>query len=131
MSAPATPRELVSVLVDVDERSVTVTFDLGDPYDVDVAPDYFMYGLVLVGDAGRVARRFGVKFGPDKTTAHIFDVASTTQSNYDASHVTDRGSSVVVHYVDAPLGVEVIDSVLGFASVEGEDVAVDVPGQIL
>ena len=125
------PRELLTVLVDVGTDSVTATFGLGDAYDLDVAPDYFSYGFATVEHDGTPVKRFGVKFGPDKTTAHIYDMTNNTQANYDASHVTDRGTSVVVHFRDASLDTTTVTPLTGFASVEGKDVAIDVPVQVL
>lgn len=68
---------------------------------------------------------------PTETKAFIFEFESATQANYDAAFVDDRGSSVVVKFVDAALGVDSIGSLTGFATVEGEDVSIGVPVQIL
>lgn len=122
------PREILIVLVEVGADGVTATFDLGDAYELDVAPDYFSYGFATVEHDGTPVKRFGVKFGPDKTTAHIYDMTNNTQANYNASHVTDRGTSVVVHFRDASLDTTTVAPVTGFALVEG--VAVDVSVQV-
>lgn len=97
------PRELLTVFVDVGPDSVTATFDLGDAYELDVAPDYFSYGFATVEHDGTSVKRFGVKFSPDKTTAHIYDMTTNTQASYGASDVTDRGTLVVVHFRDTSL----------------------------
>jgi hypothetical protein len=130
MSTPE-PRELLLVLVEADSDTITATFDLGAPLPHDAPTEWFTYGLTLMGSEGGPVKQFGVRFSPTETKAFIFDFASTTQANYEASHVDDRGSSVVVRFVDAALGVDSIGSLSGFGTVEGKDVAVDVPVQLL
>lgn len=72
-----------------------------------------------------------MRFSPTETKAFIFDFESATLANYDAAYVDDRGSSVVVEFVDAALGVDSIGSLIGFGTVEGQDISVDVPVQLL
>jgi hypothetical protein len=119
------------VLVSVEPSGITVTFDLGEPFDVDVPPDWFTYGLAVGNRDGGLAKHLVARFSPTLTAASVFDFASSTQANYDGSHVDDRGSSVVVRFRDASLAVGAIGSLTGFATVEGEDVALDVPVQLL
>lgn len=125
------PRELLSVLVEVDDDNITARFDLGDPFSLDVPADWFTYGLTLANSSGGPVKQFGVRFSPTETKAFIFEFKSATQANYDAAYVDIRGSSVVVKFVDAALGVDSIGSLTGFGTVEGEDVSVDVPVQLL
>lgn len=125
------PRELLNVLVGVDADSVTATFDLGEPFDLDVPADWFTYVLEVIAAASGQLRHFGVRISPTETKAFVFDFESGTQANYDASHVTDRGTSVVVRFTDASLHVDDVRSLKAVGTIEGEDVSVDVPAQIL
>ena len=125
------PRELLLVVVEVDDDNITATFDLGDPFPLDVSADWFTYGLTLAGSSGGPVKQFGVRFSPTETKAFIFDFESATLANYDAAYVDDRGSSVVVEFVDAALGVDSIGSLTGFGTVESQDISVDVPVQLL
>jgi len=130
MTAPV-PRELLNVLVDVDPAGVTATFDLGGPFDLDVPADWFTYGLEVVAtDTGQL-RHFGVRISPTETKAFVFDFESATQANYDASHITDRGTSIVARFPDASLHADTVRSLKGFGTIEGEDVSAEVPAQLL
>ena len=128
MTAPA-PRELLNVLVDVDAAGVTTTFDLGEPFDLDVPADWFTYVLEVVAVDGQL-RQFGVRISPTETKAYVFDFASSTQANYDGSYVSDRGASVVVRFPDTSLHVDQVRSLRGVGTIEGEDVSADVPAQL-
>lgn len=126
-----TPRELVNVLVEVDANGIVATFDLGDPFPAEPVPEWFTYGIVLVGESGGVVKRFAVRFEQAKTAAYIADSPSATQANYDASHVDDKGTSVVVRFPDSSLGTDVVKSITGYGMVNGQDVSADVPVQLL
>lgn len=126
-----TPRELVNVLVEVDANGIVTTFDLGDPYPAEPVAEWFTYGIVLVGESGGVVKRFAVRFEQAKAAAYIADSPSATQANYDASHVDDKGTSVVVRSPDSSLGTDVVKSITGYGIVNGEDVSADVPVQLL
>lgn len=126
-----TPRVLVNVLVDVDANGIVATFDLGDPFSAEPAAEWFTYGIALVDNSGGLVKHFAVRFSPTQTAAFIFDFASATQANYDATHVDDAGASVVVRFPDSSLGTDNVKSITGFATVNGEDVSVDVPVQLL
>jgi hypothetical protein len=126
-----TPRELVNVLVEVDANGIVATFDLGDPFPAELVAEWFTYGIVLVGESGGVVKRFAVRFDQKKAAAYVEDFASATQANYDASHVDDKGTSVVVRFPDSSLGTDAVKSITGFGTVNGEDVSVDVPVQLL
>jgi hypothetical protein len=76
-------------------------------------------------------KHFAVRFSPTETAAFIFDFSSATQANYDSSHVEDAGSSVVVRFPDSSLGTDTIGSVTAFGTVNGQDVSVAVPVQLL
>ena len=129
MTAPA-PRELLNVLVDVDADGVTTTFDLGEPFDLDVPANWFTYLLEVVDVDGQM-RQFGARISPTETKAFVFDFASSTQANYDGSYVSDRGASVVVRFPDTSLHADQVRSLRGVGTIEGEDVSADVPAQLL
>lgn len=129
--SPRIPRELLAVHVSVDGGTITATFTLGEPFELEQPAEWYTYGLALTGADGALVKHFGVRFSPTETKAYIFEFQSATQANYDATHVDDRGASLVVRFPDSSLGVDAIGSVTGFATVEGEDVAADVPVQLL
>jgi hypothetical protein len=126
-----TPRELVNVLVDVDVDGIVATFDLGDALPAEPVAEWFTYGIALVDESGALVKHFAVRFSPTQTAAFMFDFASATQANYDASHVEDAGSLVIVRFPDSSLGTGTVKSITGFCTVSGEDVSVDVPVQLL
>ncbi|PPG40996.1 hypothetical protein [Rathayibacter sp. AY2B5] len=76
-------------------------------------------------------KHFGVRLSEQETKAFVFEFESATQANYDVTHVTDRGASLVARFPDSSLGVDAIGTVTGFATIEGEDVAAGVPAQLL
>lgn len=95
----------------------------GGAFDLDVPADWFTYGLeVVAADTGQL-RHFGVRFSA--TEAKAFE--SATQANYDASHVTDRGTSIVARFPDTSLHVDAVRSLKGFGTIEGEVVSAEVP----
>ncbi|MGA1813095.1 hypothetical protein VH571_11985 [Frondihabitans sp. 4ASC-45] len=126
-----TPRELVNVLVDVDANGIVATFDLGDPFPAEPVAERFIYGIALVDQSGALVKHFAVRFDHTKAAAYVHDFASATQANYDASHVDDKGTSIVVRFPDSSLGTDAVKSITGFSTVNGEDVSVDVPVQLL
>ncbi|PPH95176.1 hypothetical protein C5C95_16935 [Rathayibacter sp. AY1B7] len=130
MSIP-TPRELLAVHVAVDPSGITATFTLGDPIGPGQPAEWFTYGIELTGADGALVKHFGVRLSDKETKAFVFEFESATQANYDATHVTDRGASLVARFPDSSLGVGTIRSVTGFATIEGEDVAAGVPVQLL
>ncbi|MBO0984916.1 hypothetical protein [Rathayibacter sp. SD072] len=129
MSTP-TPRELIAVHVAVDAAGITATFTLGDPLELPQPAEWFTYGIELTGADSATVKHFGVRISEQETKAFVFEFQSATQANYDATHVTDRGASLVARFPDSSLGVDLIGSV-GFATIEGEDIAAGVPVQLL
>jgi hypothetical protein len=130
MSSP-TLRELLAVLVDVDERSVATTFHLGDAIERGAGADWFTYGLAVAGRDGGATKHFAVRLSGDKRTAFVFDFNSNTQANYDGSHVDVHETSIVARFPDATLGLNWAGSLMGFSTVEGDDVTVEAPVQVL
>ncbi|PPF16855.1 hypothetical protein C5B92_10910 [Rathayibacter sp. AY1A4] len=130
MSTP-TPRELLAVHVAVDPSGITATFTLGDPIGPGQPAEWFTYGIELTGADGALVKHFGVRLSEQETKAFVFEFESATQANYDATHVTDRGASLVARVPDSSLGVDAIGTVTGFATIEGEDVAAGVAVQLL
>lgn len=129
MTAEQHPRYVTSVMVEEDASSVTVTWGLGDPVPTtDV--EYFGYELYYYGPDGNRGKRFGVRFH-DKTTAHVWDNASSTQANYHSDSVTVSPESIVVHYRDADLGLETVGTIEAFSHVNGVDSQVAVPVTLL
>ena len=89
-----TPRTVTSVLAEVGTDSVTITWGLGEPVDVgDV--EFFGYGIYYYDPTGNGGKRLGVRFG-DAITAWVFDNASATQANYEASSVTATKDAVLM-----------------------------------
>jgi len=126
-----TPRELLAVHVAVDCSGITATFTLGDPIAMREPAEWFTYGLELTGADGALVKHFGVRLSTAGTKAFVFEFESATQANYDASHIEDRGASLVARFPDSSLGVDAIGTATGFATIEGEDVAAGVPVQLL
>ncbi|OIH94183.1 hypothetical protein BIU92_07060 [Curtobacterium sp. MCBA15_003] len=117
--------------VDVDANGIVATFDLGDAFPAEPVANRFTYGIALVDESGALVKHFAVRFSPTQTAAFIFDFASATQANYDASHVDDAGTSVVVRFPDSSLGTDAVKSVTGIGTVNGENVSADIPVQLL
>lgn len=126
-----TPRELINVLVAVEHEGVVATFDLDDPFPALPAAEWFTYGIAVRDDKGALLKHFGVRFSPTQTAAFVFDFPSATQANYDASHIEDGGSGIVVRFPDSSLGLVDAGSVSGFGTVNGTDVSDNVPVQVL
>jgi hypothetical protein len=122
-------RELLKTLVQVEVDTVTVTYALGK--EVPGAVEWASYGVKLFGPGGVGGKEFGVRFGPDKVSAYIFDFPSATQSNYDATCVDASESSIVVRFRDASLGIPSVGSSSGWSAVNGKDSATDVPVVVL
>lgn len=125
------PRELVLALVEIEHGGVAITFDLGDPFDLDVAADWVTYGLEVTAGQGTLVKHFGVRFSPAETKAFVFDFPSTTQANYDSTHVENRGTSVVARLPDSTLATDADGLLSAFRTIEGDDTSVDVPVQLL
>ncbi|MFD4422171.1 hypothetical protein ACFWN7_11800 [Agromyces sp. NPDC058484] len=122
---PALPRLVTSVLVEEDERSVTVTWDLGEAADVALV-EYFGYGVDYYGPDGNGGKRFGVRFH-EKVTAHVFEWSSNTQANYEADSVTIAEDAIVVHFRDATIGLSEVGTIHAFSQVNGTDLQVQLP----
>jgi hypothetical protein len=131
MPTPPVPRELQTVLVEVDERGIVATFDLGTELPIEGVAEWFTYGISVAGPGAGLTKHFAVRFSPRETKAFIFDFDSATQANYDASHVEDLGRSVIVRFPDSSIGADAITSSAGFSTLEGKDVRTDAPVQIL
>lgn len=125
----ATPRTVTSVLVEEDSQSVRVTWGLGDPVEAG-ASEYFGYGLYYFDPTGNGGKRFGFRFG-ESTSAWVFDNESATQPNYDADSVTIADDSVIVHFRDASLGLQVVGTIAAYAHIDGRDEQVDIPVTLL
>ncbi|MDO4070357.1 hypothetical protein QKG08_14985 [Clavibacter michiganensis] len=130
MNTPA-PRELLAVLVDVDECSVAATFHLGERIELGAGAEWFTYGLAVAGRDGGATKHFAVRVSGDQRSAFVFDFASNTQANYDGSHVDVHETSVVARFPDATLGLNWAGSLTGFSTIEGDDVTVEAPVQVL
>ncbi len=128
MTTP-TPRTVTSVLAEVRADSVTVTWGLGEPVEVgDV--EFFGYGIYYYDPSGNGGKRLGVRFG-DEITAWVFDNASATQANYEASSVTVTDEAVTVHFNDASLGLDAVGTIEAYAHVNGHDTQVELPVTLL
>lgn len=126
------PRELLNVMIDIDPTGlVTVTFDLGEEFELDMPAEWFTYGVALTDDDGALVKHFVVRISPTETKALVFEFSSGTQANYDATHVTDCGTSVEARFPDASYGTSSLAAATGFGTVEGEDVSANVPVQVL
>ncbi len=123
------PHVVTSVLVEEAGDSVTVTWGLGEEIAV-VDLEYFGYEVYYYGPGGTGGKRFGVRF-QSKTTAYVWDNASGTQANYEGDCVSGSPGSVVVHYRDADLGPEPVDTITAFAHVNGIDVQQEIPVTLL
>jgi hypothetical protein len=130
MSTPS-PRELLAVLVDVDERGIAATFHLGEPIKQGAGAEWFTYGLAVAGRYGGTSKHFAVRLAGDQRSAFVFDFESSTQANYDGSHVDVHERSVVARFPDASLGLNWAGSLTGFSTIEGDDVTVEAPVQVL
>jgi len=116
-------------MVEEDAGSVIVTWGLGEPARVaDV--EYFGYELYYYAPDGTGGKRFGVRFH-EKTTAHVWDHASSTQANYHSDSVTVSDDSIVVRYQDADLGIGDVGTIAAFSYVNGVDTPVDIPVTLL
>jgi hypothetical protein len=93
MNIEHTPRYVTSVLMEETEDSVVVTWGLGDVVPGSV--DYFGFEVYYYGVDGNGGKRFGVRFH-EKTTAHVWDNASSTQANYEGDNVIVSQESIVV-----------------------------------
>jgi len=125
------PRELLAVLVEGDERTVAATVHLGDLIEKGAGAEWFTYGLAVTGRDGGATKHFAVRFSGDQRSAFVFDFDSNTQANYDGSNVDVHETSTVARFPDATLGLNWAGSLSGFSTVEGDDVTVEAPVQVL
>lgn len=125
----AVPRTVTSVLVEEDAQSVRVTWGIGDTVAAG-ASEYFGYGLYYFDPTGNGGKRFGVRFG-ESISAWVFDNESATQANYEADCVTIADDSVVVHFLDASLGLQTVGTIAAYAHIDGRDEQVDIPVTLL
>jgi hypothetical protein len=130
MSNP-TPRELLAVLVHTDTNGITATFHLGEEIDPVVGAEWFTYGLSVSGSDGATIKHFVARLSLTERKALVFDFESSTQANYDASHVDVHETFVVARFLDASLGLNWDGSLTGFSTIEGDDVTVEAPVQVL
>jgi len=124
------PQELLAVHVAPFKTSVSVTFDLGDPYLTGPA-QWGAYVLAVRSPDGQNRQDFGVRISKTETKAFIFDFDSATQANYDASRVTITPTSISVDFNDATLDRREPRLLTGFSTVEGENVVTNAPVQLL
>ena len=110
-----------------------MTLGLGGPVSA-TGVEYFGYELYLYAPDGNGGKRFGVRFH-EKTTAHVWDNASSTQASYhsdsDSVSVRTSADSIVVHYRDADLGLTDVGTIADFSHVNGIDAQVDIPVVLL
>ncbi|RII95656.1 hypothetical protein DZF95_00250 [Clavibacter michiganensis] len=130
MSTPS-PRELLAVLVDVDERGIATTFHLGDLIEHGNGAESFTYGLAVASWGGGTAKHFAVRLSGNQRHAFSFDFKNSTHTNYDRSHVDVYETSVVARFPDASLGLNWAGSLTGFSTIDGDDVTVEAPVQVL
>jgi hypothetical protein len=126
-----TPRELLAVLVHTDANGITATFHLGEESAPSVGAEWFTYGLAVSGSDGATTKHFIARLSPTERKALVFEFESSTQANYDASHVDVHETSVVARFPDASLGLNWDGSLTGFSTIEGDDVTVEAPVQVL
>jgi hypothetical protein len=130
MNSPA-PRELLAVLVDVDENGIAATFDLGERIELGSGAEWFTYGLAVAGRDGGAATHFAVRLSGDERRAFVFDFDNNTQTDHDGSHVDVHETSIVARFPAAFLRLDLARSLSGFSTVEGDDVTVEAPVQVL
>jgi len=123
------PRTVTSVLAEVGTDIITVTWGLGEPGKASDI-EFFGYGLYYYDPTGNGGKRLGVRFG-EAVTAWIFDNASATQANYDASSVSVTDDAVVAHFNDASLGLGEEGTILAYAHINGRDTQTDLPVTLL
>ncbi|MFB9285774.1 hypothetical protein ACFPRL_34710 [Pseudoclavibacter helvolus] len=124
------PRELLAVLVAPDKDSVSVTFDLGDPFLTGPA-EWGTYVLSVQTPDGQNRQHLGVRLSKSETKAFVFDFDSATQANYDASRITITASSISVDFNDTTLDHREPRLLTGFSTIEGNDAVTDAPVQLL
>ncbi|WP_426183480.1 hypothetical protein [Microbacterium sp. TWP3-1-2b2] len=124
MSHQQLPRFVTSVLIEERDGSVTVTWGLGEVIPGDV--EYFGYGVDYHGVDGNGGKRYGVRFH-ETASAHVFEWASSTQANYDATNVRPLESGLVVFYPDASIGLDDVGALHAFSHLNGQDVQTDFP----
>ncbi|CAH0192569.1 MULTISPECIES: hypothetical protein [Microbacterium] len=112
-----------SVLVGRDDNGVHITWALGDPAPAS-GVEYFMYSVTVYGGRASSLKQFGVKFiGTEdpEVRAFVFDHMGGGQSNYPLDKVTITRESISVHFVDASVGPDGIDSAHAGLNVNGVD----------
>lgn len=117
------PRLMQSVLVGRDEHSVHITWALGEPAPAS-GVEHFLYSVTIFGNRGSSLKQFGVKFiGTEDPEVAVFvsDRMGGGQANYPLDKVTITSDSIAVHYVDAGVGPDRIDSAYADFGVNGVD----------
>jgi len=106
------PRMMESVLVGRNAGGVHITWTLGDPAPVS-RTEHFLYSVTVFGNRGSTLKQFGVKFiGTEDpvVSAFVFDHKGGGQANYPIDRVTVTDSSIAVHFNDASVGPDSVDS---------------------
>lgn len=127
------PRHLTSVLVGADERSVHVTWMLGDVVPAHPV-EYFSYLVQITESRGNFVKQFGVKFvGTEnpEVFAFVHNFMGGGQANYVPEQVTVTSESVSVHFVDASVGVEPVAAADAHLNVNGVDLQTRFPVTIV
>jgi hypothetical protein len=119
------PRYLESVLVESMGDSIVVTWGLGEPIPGG-AHEYSGYGVAYFGLDGNGGKRFGVRFGQERS-AYVWDNASSTNANYMADAVLVTADAVIVTFNDASLGLDQVGTIEAWSHVDGKDQQVDFP----
>jgi hypothetical protein len=128
MSDAVVPRVVLSVLVEELVDSVLVTWGLGDVVAQGVGSH--RYEVEYYGPGGTAGKKFGVRFA-EKTTAYVWDDASTTQANYDGDCVTVSDRSIVVRYRDASLGIHEVGTIQASVTIDSKDEQLGIPVTLL
>jgi len=124
---PSTPRLVTSVLIEERDGAVVVTWGLGEPAGTG---SYYGYEVYYYGPDGTGGKRLGVRFS-ETTTAHVWDNASSTQTNYVADAVKVHHDSIVVTYRDADIGLSEAGTIAASAHIDGRDNQSDLPVTLL
>jgi hypothetical protein len=125
MAVVLSPRFVTAVLVEEEDDCIRVTWDLREPVPVD-NPGYFGYEVRFCGVDGDGGKQFSVRVH-DKTTAHMWDDASGTHTDYAADNIAVTETAIAVNYRGVKLGLETITAMAAFTHINGADRQVGLP----
>lgn len=124
------PRRIKDVLVGRDERSIHVTWNLGEVASAHPV-EHFLYSVTITGNRGSTLKQFGVKFiGTEdpEIVAFVHDfILPGGQANYDSEHVSVSRDAISVHFIDASVGPDKIDAATSDFNVNGVDLQERLP----